>query len=110
MLLNLSNEVREKKLLKNNNFFIIPAFLNENPLFLPFLKVICQKMKGKKVLSLCGKLLVTALLICGFKTSTYAQATYNIGVIGGGQYVNMSWDGPKTVKMYDTTKNGATYK
>ena len=67
-------------------------------------------MNGKKALAMCGKTLLTALLILGLKATTFAQTTWNVGIIGGGQYVNMSWDGPKTVKMYDTSKAGASYK
>jgi hypothetical protein len=67
-------------------------------------------MKGKKVLDLCGRTLLTALIIMGFNAAANAQATYHIGIIGGGQYVNMSWDGPKTVKVFDTTKAGPTFK
>ena len=64
-------------------------------------------MNGKKALAMCGRTLLTALLILGFKATGLAQTTYNIGVIGGGQYTNMSWDGPSSVTMYTP---GTTYK
>lgn len=76
---------------------------------MPFLNAICQKMNGKKVIAMLGRTLLTAMIIFGLTTTTTAQSTYHVGVMLGGQYTNMSWDGPTTVKMYDNTTKYNTW-
>ena len=66
-------------------------------------------MNGKKALAMGSKALLIALVILGLKPTASAQTTWNVGIIGGGQYTTMSWDGPKTVKMYDTSKTGPSF-